>query len=108
MVGATRGQVNESDGVGGGSRGQLLGSKSILRIPAVHGNQFAGKLTSEWETACTDSSMRLCTPTLRIIFAMCAFTVRSTIPRGSPISLLERPATNLEIGEPLGIVERTV
>ncbi len=35
-------------------------------------------------TACTDSSMRLCTPTLRIIFAMCAFTVRSTIPSGSP------------------------
>jgi len=36
--------------------------------------------TSECVMACTDKAMRFCTPTLRINFATCAFTVRSSIP----------------------------
>ena len=36
--------------------------------------------TSECVIACTDNAIRFCTPTLRINFATCAFTVRSSIP----------------------------
>src|SRR5438309_6356756 len=52
-------------------------------------------VTREWVMACTESAIRFCTPTLRISLATCAFTVRSSIPRAEPISLLERPATNI-------------
>src|SRR6266436_6414136 len=52
-------------------------------------------VTREWVMACTESAIRFCTPTLRISLAKCAFTVRSSIPRADPISLLERPATNI-------------
>ena len=45
--------------------------------------------------ACTDKAIRFCTPTLRINFATCAFTVRSSIPSEAPISLLDRPATSI-------------
>ena len=51
-------------------------------------------LTSECVRAWTESAMRFCTPTFRISFATWAFTVRSLMPRGNPISLLERPKTN--------------
>ena len=37
-------------------------------------------VTSECVIACTDNAIRFCTPTLRISFATCAFTVRSSIP----------------------------
>src|SRR6202165_2580233 len=56
-------------------------------------NYFA--VTRECVMAWTESAMRFCTPTLRISFATCAFTVRSSIPRAEPISLLERPATSI-------------
>src|SRR5208283_5675385 len=56
-------------------------------------NYFA--VTSECVMAWTESAMRFCTPTLRISFATCAFTVRSSMPRAEPISLLERPATSI-------------
>src|SRR5256885_7048932 len=52
-------------------------------------------VTSEWVMAWTESAMRFCTPTLRINLATCAFTVRSSMPRAEPISLLERPATSI-------------
>src|SRR2546427_13198606 len=52
-------------------------------------------VTREWVMACTESAIRFCTPTLRISLATCAFTVRSSIPRAEPISLLERPATSI-------------
>src|SRR5438552_14159715 len=52
-------------------------------------------VTSEWVMACTDRAIRFWTPTLRISLATCAFTVRSSIPRAEPISLLERPATSI-------------
>src|ERR1700733_12226701 len=65
-----------------------------LQAPCVAIN-FSGKLTRECATACTDSSMQLCIPSLRIIVAMWALTVRSTMPSGKPISLLESPVTNI-------------
>src|SRR5579872_5932850 len=43
----------------------------------------------------SESAMRFCTPTLRINLATWAFTVRSSMPRAAPISLLERPATSI-------------
>src|SRR5438309_9502690 len=52
-------------------------------------------VTREWVMACTESAIRFCTPTLRINLATCAFTVRSSMPRAAPISLLERPATSI-------------
>src|SRR5215472_16256750 len=51
--------------------------------------------TNECVMAWTDSAMRFCTPTLRINFATCALTVRSSMPSAAPISLLERPATSI-------------
>ncbi len=50
-------------------------SKELLSRSCSH---FA--VTSECVIACTDNAMRFCTPTLRINFATCAFTVRSSIP----------------------------
>jgi hypothetical protein len=55
---------------------------------------FYFAITSECVRAWTESAMRFCTPTFRSSLATWAFTVRSPIPRGDPISLLERPATS--------------
>src|SRR5579872_7245101 len=55
---------------------------------------YAGE-TSECVTACTDNATRLSTPTLRMSFDTCAFTVLSSMPNGALISLLERPVTNI-------------
>jgi hypothetical protein len=53
MVGATRGQVNESDGVGGGSTGQLLinpvGVEKVTEISRLNGGKSVveeGELSS--------------------------------------------------------------
>src|SRR5437660_8801688 len=51
--------------------------------------------TSECVMACTVSATRFSTPTLRINLATCALTVRSPMPSGVPISLLDRPSTSI-------------
>jgi len=51
--------------------------------------------TSECVMACTESAIRLCTPTLRISLATWALTVRSLMPSGAPISLFDWPATSI-------------
>src|SRR5215831_10512672 len=58
-------------------------------------NDYLEEVTREWVMACTDRAIRFCTPTLRMNLATWAFTVRSSIPRAAPISLLERPATSI-------------
>src|SRR3989442_1535117 len=51
--------------------------------------------TSECVMAWTVSATRFSTPTLRISLATCALTVRSSMPNGVPISLLDRPSTSM-------------
>jgi len=51
--------------------------------------------TNECVMACTVSATRFSTPTLRISLATCALTVRSLMPNGTPISLLDRPSTSI-------------
>src|SRR5258707_6013167 len=55
---------------------------------------FLFTLTSECVRARNERARRFCTPSFRIILATWAFTVRSPMPRGDPISLLERPTTS--------------
>src|SRR5438045_3067621 len=45
-------------------------------------------VTREWVTAWIESAMRFGTPTLRINLATWALTVRSSMPRAEPLSLL--------------------
>ena len=54
-----------------------LGARDWV-LAAGYRSYFAA--TSECVMACTDSAILFCTPTLRINFATCAFTVRSSIP----------------------------
>jgi hypothetical protein len=55
-------------------------SRSLRRDERAFGSLPYFVVTSECVIACTDNAIRFCTPTLRISFATCAFTVRSSIP----------------------------
>src|SRR5437879_6631636 len=74
---------------------QVTAVRAAMSARDMYLQRYFDEVTSECVIAWTDSAIRFCTPTLRISFATCAFTVRSSIPREAPISLFERPATSI-------------
>ncbi|SRR5260370_38119630 len=73
---------------------QVTAGRTAMSAGDMYFQSYFEEVTSECVIAWTDNAMRFCTPTLRISFATCAFTVRSSIPSTAPISLFDLPTTS--------------
>lgn len=79
---------------GGAPRRPRRKPSSATGFRARLGPQSGDFREMEWVTARADRAIRFSTPTLRIILAMCALTVRSSIPRAAAISRFDFALTS--------------